>query len=435
MERVRSAAQRVRESLFLIPSAVVAALAVVARVAVYLDDRADAVSDLPFVLTVSVSGGRAIAVAVAGATITVAAIVVSITALSSQIAATQYSPRSVAGFFEDQFQQLVIGFVVGTFAYSIVVLAGLGDGAEQDVFESPSVTLAAVLGIVAVLAILAYLDHSLRRMRVGAVVRRIAEATVEAVRRHAGDGDDHEELEERVRPEHESTRARATSNGWVRAVDAAALSRRIPADTLVRIEVRVGEAVSERDLIATIWASSEEDRDLAGRAVRRFVHVGRERSLAGDPAFGIRQLVDIGLRALSPGVNDPTTATDVIQHLKQPIREILANDAPRRVFAGPDGRRVFLTEALSRSDYVHAAFSEIRLAAANQPAVLGTLIETVADLVDELKDADQESRATALLQEADLAAELARSSDFPPPDLERVLAAGERLRPSSPDAS
>jgi uncharacterized membrane protein len=155
--------------------------------------------------------------------------------------------------------------------------------------------------------------------------------------------------------------------------------------------------------------------------VRRSIRSGKERSVATNPAFGIRQLVDIALKALSPGVNDPTTAVDVIHHLKVPVREILVSEPPTRVFGGPRGQRVILAETPSRSDHVHAAFSEIRLASTGQPSVIRALIEVLGDLRTELEAAELTGRVDAVAEELSLTIEAARHSRLPKEDIARVL--------------
>jgi len=426
MEPLRYGFERLRQSLFLMPVGVVALCIAAAIVARYLDREVEQVADFPLLLSVSLSGGRSVATAVAGATITVAAIVFSITALSSQIASNQYSPRAVAGFFENRFQQVVIGLVVGTFAYALLVLAGLAgvaDGGEAP-RRSVSVTLAVVLGISSGIAIVAYIDHSLRRMRVGSVVRRIAEDTVGAVRREYRKGAAPDRADGRAPQEGTPLHVRAECMGWVRAIDAARLARRLPPGGMARVEVRVGELVAAGDLLATVWVGQGYD---PGRAVRRAVYVGRVRTVDGDPGFGIRQLVDIALRALSPGINDPTTAVDVVQHLKAPLREILVSHPPGRVYFGPQRQRVFLPEAPSRSDHIHAAFAEVRLAGSGQPAVLRGLIEVCADLVSDLEESDLGGRGDSLVEEARLAVSAAQAAGFPEPDMARILSAARRL--------
>jgi uncharacterized membrane protein len=418
-----------QESLFAIPAAVITVLGAAAVLLVRIDDTIDGMSDIPFVLSASVPGGRTIAASVAGGTITVAAVVFSITALMSQIATSQYSPRAVAGFLDDRFQQVVLGFVVGTFVFAIVVMAWLGSITEADQAPRPSlsVTIAALLGVAAAVAIVAYIDHSLRRMRIDSVVRRIAETTVAAIRRQDRSHDASDTLEDRPKPKGEPMRLRASGHGWVQSIDAARLARTLPPGCFAAVEVRIGEAVSAGDLLITVWPAEGNEDPQRPATLERSIRTGRVRLVAGDPAYGIRQLVDIALRALSPGVNDPSTAVDVIHLLKLPIREILTLDPARRVYTGPADQRVFLTEAPGRSDHVHAAFAEIRLAAATQPSVLRALLEILVDLIRELDDGDLESRTSALRSEARMVVDAAAGAGFPELDFARLIAPAEPL--------
>ena len=140
--------QRLREGLFTVPSLIVLVCVLLARLTISID-RSSNLVDTPFLLSATVGGGRSIAAVVASATITVTAIVLSITALMSQVAASNYSPRAVAGFLEDRFLAFVIGLVAGTFAYSVLVLASLGEGSVSDAaaIRSASITLTVLLGV------------------------------------------------------------------------------------------------------------------------------------------------------------------------------------------------------------------------------------------------------------------------------------------------
>lgn len=421
MRSIRSLARRTRESLFLVPLLIIALCAVAAALALRVDAGGE-VGNVPLVLSSTVAGGRSIATTVAGATITVAAIVFSITALSSQIAANQYSPRAVAGFFEDPFQQVVIGLIVGTFTYSLVVLAGLSSTLASNVDPAPSlaVSISVYLGVASAIGIVAYIDHSLRRFQVDSVVRRIARETHNAIKRQArGAPPESADLEYKV-PDAKSRGIVAIDTGWVQRLDPGMMLRAMPADSVARIGVRPGEPVSAGDQIIHIWTGLDEI-DAVGSRMLDGIQIGKDRSLESDPSFGIRQLVDIALRALSPGVNDPSTAVDVIHQLKIPIREILISDPPLRVFSGDDGRRLYLAEAPTRSDYVHSAFAEIRLSAGDQPAVLRALLEALGDLEDELEAAHLEGRAAAIRDEIEATVDSGTRSTLPPQDLRRAL--------------
>lgn len=417
---------RIKENLMAIPVLVVLGSVGAAFGALYLDTRfADSLDGWPLVLGTTVTGGRAMLTTVAGATITVAAIVFSITALSTQMAASQYSPRALGGFFEDPFQQAVIGLVIGTFLYSLIVLASLSsaiiDGGAVAT-PSISVTLALALGVLSAVGIVWYINRSLHRMQIDTVVRRIAADSLRAIDHYLEYSEPDEPIELSGGPPADGPPSvvRAKSSGWVTRIDADHALVNLPPGSTARIDVRVGEAVSDDDRIATIWPDPGEDWE-GGHEIRKAVVTASERSLDLDPTFGMRQLVDIALRALSPGVNDPTTAVDVVQHLKTPVRRILLSDAPRRVFPGDGDRRVVLAETPSRSEYVHAAFSEIRLAASGQTYVLKALIEVLGDLKSDLEGAELSGRRSAVEEELELTLEMARTSGLPEPDLKRVL--------------
>lgn len=419
MERARSAIQQARESLFFIPALGIVSFSGLAIFVLFLD-RTDSISggNSALLLSSTVAGGRSIATTVAGATITVAAIVFSITALSSQIAANQYSPRAVRGFFEDTFQQVVIGLIVGTFTYSLLILGGLSTSLVGASEPTPSiaVTINVFLGVASAIGIVAYIDHSLQRFQVDAVVRRISNGTLGAIRRQKRG--DHPTAH-RESPSGEAIGVVARRSGWVQHIDGPRIARTIPPGSSVNIVVRTGEPVSKGDRLASLWTDGDEER--TSDLVRKSVAVEKSRSLDDDPSFGIRQLTDIALKALSPGINDPTTALDVVHHLKSPIKEILTLDAPARVFGGPDSQRVYLTEAPSRSDYVHAAFAEIRLNSRSQPTVLNALLEVLGDLRGEFTKENLGGRLGAINEEWNLTIDTLVSSGLPEQDIGRVL--------------
>jgi uncharacterized membrane protein len=423
MKRIRGWARRVSDSLFLLPVLIIGGLAALALVALFLDTRwAADLGETPFLLASTVAGGRSIATTVAGATITVAAVVFSITALSSQIAANQYSPRAVRGFFEDRVQQVVIGIIVGTFTYCLLILGRLSLAVvgASDPTPSIAITLAVLLGVASAIGIVAYIDHSLRRFQVDSVVRRIAEGTVRSINNSHRQAITEPVKTETALPSGESAIVRSNETGWIQSITPNQLAESLPAQATVRVAVALGETVSAGDHLATVWPGNVVTEELE-ETIRGAIVAERDRSLDNDPAFGIRQLVDIALKALSPGINDPTTAVDVVHHLKVPIRVVLQSAPPERVFYGPDGQRVYLAETPSRSDYVHLAFSEIRLAGGSQPGVLRALLDVLDSLRNELTGAHLEGRVGALDEEIELTIAATRASGLPAEDIKRVL--------------
>lgn len=420
---MRDLYERVRESLFLLPATFIIGAALLSRGLVIFDRDFLDETTLPL-LPVTVDSSRAILSTIAGATITVAAIVFSTTAVSVQLASSQYSPRVVRSFLHDRFQQFVIGITVGTFVYCLLVLAFVTEsdttfaGTESE--ASLSVSLAIVLAVASMLAIVSFIERSMRRLRLEDIVRRITNSTRAQVKRHHPEGGvDERELVQLETPGGKPISLVSRRSGWVSSVRARELAEDLPPRSIARLDVHVGEHLSKGQVVMRLWADGDHTLD-----PHRYVELSRDR--VGDARFGIRQLVDIALRALSPGINDPTTATDVIQHLAGPLRDILLRGLPSRVVTQED-RRVYLPEAPGYGDYVHLAFREIRLAAADQPVVIARLLGVIADLVAALRDEGIDGRLSALIEEARLAYAAIKAAGLPPEDLVTIEQLAKRL--------
>lgn len=407
LQRLRRWRHRAQDSLFYRPTlgfviAVFAAWGVTS-----LDNRiGDSLQDVPFLLRTTIAGARSLLTTAAAATITVAGIVLSVTVVAVQLAASQFSPRVVATVFGSRFQQTVIAIVTGTFTFDLLVLGTIhGEGLAIELIPSRtiSVTVALILSIVSVMAIIAFIDRSIEVMKVGEIIRRSADDTLAAIRASRPEeppGDTDEELEMPTGP---AKAIRSAADGWVQNVDVDGLFDALPKGAVARMDSTTGSFVGVGTTLMTTWSSDgvdEEDVDAA--RIQRAYSIGDERLSRTDPTFGIRQLVDIALRALSPGINDPTTATEVILRLTEILREVLVRDLPPRVLHGADGRRVFRPHEWSRRDWVRHAFGEIRNASTTQPAVAHALISSMGSLLDHLSAVDLEGRGDALRTEAEL---------------------------------
>ena len=175
--RLRSWLEQVGESLSLIPALLVA-VSVGGAVALVWVDRGERLADLPLQISVNAVSARTLLSIVAAATVTVAGIVFAMTAVTVQLASSQYSPRILRGLFRDRFQQVVIGTTAGTFSYCLVVSATLPEpfGAEET-RSSLAVTIGVVLGVVAQLLIVAFIDRVLRHLRADEMIRRVTGST------------------------------------------------------------------------------------------------------------------------------------------------------------------------------------------------------------------------------------------------------------------
>lgn len=420
--RLRAAVERFRSSLFFFPVLFVGGAVVFGQVMLAVDGRVDT-DALPGVARTTVDSARAVLATITAATITVAAVVFSVTVVSAQLATSQLSPRVLRIVIRDRFQQVAMGWMVGTFTYGLVVLRavrGPGEEGGDPVVPNMAVSVAVVLAIVAVVMILGYIDRSARLMQAGRVIRRITDETVDAACR--------------LMPEHtpgsfpppcppapagDPLVVRAEATGWIQQLDTATLLRSLPPGALAHLAVRVGGFVAPGAPLVLVWpAQAGKDSDL--QAVSGAFALGPERTMQQDLAFGIRQLVDIGLRALSPGVNDATTAYEVVVHLGAVLRVILLRDLPSPVQVDDRGTTVVRPHDFTHDDYVRRALDQLRINAAGQPGVMVALCNLLGTLVADMDAAGLGDRTGSLCEQAHLALEACAATDLPPADLQPI---------------
>jgi uncharacterized membrane protein len=379
--------ERIRSSLFFVPMAAVVGAAVLGVSMLAVDGHVDTdAADLPLGFGSTVESARAVLSTIAGATISFAGIAFSVSLLIIQLASSQYSPRVVQTLFRDPFNKRVMALVVGTFTYCVVVLRSVRSAIEpggDDVIPNVSVAIAVVLGIATILAVVAFIDHNAHAMDVSDILRRISTSTIEQVRAtwDRVQPDDPDAPRPRMSMSDPPTVVRAERSGWVQDIDVTALLRCLPDGASARIGTRAGRFALAGSPLITIWTAGSDDALV--RAARSTVLIGHTRTMHQDPSYGLRQTVDIAVRALSPGVNDPTTAQDAIFHTAAMLSELLRRDPPDDVTTDESGR-VVIASAVSHDELVRLAFDETRRAAARDPAVCRYLLEALDALIESL---------------------------------------------------
>lgn len=423
-------AERIRNSLFVVPMLFVLGAVVLAQAGIVVDHSIGTVGqDLPLGVASTVESARAVLSTVAGATITVAGIAFSVSLLTIQLASSQYSPRVVTGFFRDPFNKRVIGIVVGTFTYCLVVLRAVRTSVERHgdpVIPNASVAVGVLLGIASILAVIAFIDHNAHAMDISKILDGVTAGAVGSLHRHwsTQSAGRREAATPLPVPTGAGTTVRFDRDGWVRLVDLEALADVAPEHGTVRVEVAVGGYAIHGAPLCTIWPAPD-DAEVAARRARRSVRVGETRTLQQDATYGLRQLVDVALRALSPGVNDPTTAQDAIYHVATVLRAFLDAEQPARDLL-IDDRRVLLAEARTLPDIVGLAYDEVRRAAVPHPAVVVYLLESMA-LVRESLPADRGHARRLLDEHARLVLDASRRADTSVHDQEQVERSYSRL--------
>jgi uncharacterized membrane protein len=359
------------------------------------------------VLTSTVDSARAILTTVAAATISFAGIAFSIALLVIQLASSQYSPRVVHTLFRDPFNRRVVALVVGTFTYCIVVLRSVRGPLEQGaeaVIPNLSVAMAVLLGIASILGIVAFINHSAHSMDVSEILEQATAETISQV--HAAwspvTDDSRTEPPTPVLIEPPGHLVRFVDGGWIQRVDVQAIADLVPPGGYIELHSAPGRYAVVGAALCSV-SGTVEDPDRLDASVRRAVVVGPSRTMQHDPTYGLRQIVDVGVRALSPGVNDPTTAQDAIFHMAAAVTEMLRHDPPPHVRRCERGGQL-LVPTPSRDDVVGLAFDELRRSAAPHPTVSVYLLEAIDLIRQALVLEGLGARAEPLERQADLIA-------------------------------
>ncbi|GHJ50226.1 hypothetical protein Cs7R123_75680 [Catellatospora sp. TT07R-123] len=379
MRRLRTRALRdqLAESLLFIPALMLAASVVLSVLLGHLDARYDGA----FSTWITFAPDVAITLLgiIAGAMITTAGVVFSLLVVSLQLASGQFSPRVLRGFWRDRRGQVLVGLLLSTFAFCVLALARV-DTADA---AAPTLTVgfALLLTIASVLAIVVYLDRISRQQYVGRIMERVAHETTCLIAElpygpHIG-----ARVGEPVEPPDPPAPGpgltiAATRDGWVQQLSKRALVAAAPPGSVVRLETRVGAYLVAGTPMVTIWPEPA-DPATTSRLVCEAVIVGVARTMQQDIDFGLRQLSDIGLRALSPAVNDPTTAIEVILRLASVMRRLVLAETPARAVRDPQDRILLTPYELGHADYVEHAFHQLRAFAAPHPSVVVPLLRTM----------------------------------------------------------
>lgn len=422
--------ERIRVSLFFVPVVGVLASIVGALVTIWIDSRLDwQGADLPLGVTSTVDSARAVLSTVAAATMTFAAIAFSISLLIIQQASSQFSPRVVHTLFRDPFNKRVMGLVMGTFTYCLVVLRSvrsLGESGGDAVIPNLSVAIALMLGIATIISIAAFLNHSAHSMDVSQILDRVKNEAIGHVRDQWNVAESDESPPEPIAaPDQPAHIVRFDRAGWVQQIDTDALLAGLADETIAWVHTYPGR-YAIRGAPLCVLSAVPEDIEAAEQAILGAVSTGNTRTMQQDVSFGLRQIADVGLKALSPGINDPTTAQDAIFHSAAVLAELLRRDPPPRELRGERGRRVVLVEQPSGDGLVRLAFGELRQAAATQPTVCIYLLEALNLLREGLEATGLSSRTAVLVEQARLVVAGCEASNVLPADLDDVRGAYDK---------
>jgi uncharacterized membrane protein len=391
MNKLKQLWSTLRSSFWFMPSLIVV-VSIAFAIALIETDSAGSdrwLAQWPRLFGAGAAGARGMMSTIAGSMMSVVGVTFSMILVVLALASSQYTSRILRNFMRSRVTQVVLGIFAGIFTYCLIVLRTIRGGDEGAFVPSLAVFFGFVLALGGVGTLMFFIHHIASSIQASSIIASVAQETIAAIDRlfpeQLGQGPDKDDDDEQpLRPltERKWRAIPARESGYIQSVNNAALLR-LARDrkTTVRMEHGIGAFVVQNTALASLALEDPPDRETIV-ALQATFSISRHRTVEQDAAFGIRQIVDVALKALSPGINDTTTAVMCVDYLTA----ILARLAPRHVPSAlryEEGELRVIAKSPSFGSLLAESFDQIRGSTNGNVAILLRMLgalQTIASL-------------------------------------------------------
>lgn len=391
--------EAVRTSYWFIPSLMSFGAFALSILVLYLDRRYEdrIAADAWWIYGGGPEGAREVLSSIVASMISVTSVVFSITIVALTLAAGQFGPRILRNFMRDRGNQITLGTFIATFIYAILVMRTIRGPGSEEYVPPLSMSVAVLLTFISVGILIYFIHHIALSIQADTVVASIAGETHNAIERLYPD-----RIEDGASPElpdahallppgfaERARRVRARRDCYLHMIDHDALLEFCcEHDLVVRIHARPGDFVVQDAILAEAWrhGAPEDERAEAGamdetlgkevdKSIRGVLLTGRSRTLEQDAQFGLLQLVEIAVRSMSTGINDPFTAMSCTDRLASLLGSLSGRVLPDGVLFDRAGDLRIVARTFSYPELVDDAFKQIRQNAGGSSALLNRMLE------------------------------------------------------------
>ncbi len=337
-------------------------------------------------------GARSVLSTIAGSTITVAGVVFSITIVTLSLASSQFGPRLLRNFMSDRATQFVLGVFVATFLYSLLILRTIRGTDASSFVPFLSVTCGVLFAVASVGFLIFFIHHVPHSILAENLVGRVAEELQFRIERLYPDKLDNEPREQkkdidRQLPEAFAEEAKSVDSkksGFIQAIDKERLLKLAAREGLViRLSRRPGDFVAEEAILAVAWPADKITEEVAQEFYEAFFF-GWHRTPNQDIEYAIDQLVEVAVRALSPGINDPFTAMSCIEWLGVALIQVGRRKIPSALHYDEESQLRLVTDVTDYVGIAAAALNQIRQYGRGSVGVVTRLLDMIARVAPEL---------------------------------------------------
>lgn len=418
--------ERIRTSFWFVPGLFTASALVLAFGMLALDRKWEVslTAKFPGLAEISAAGTRELISTAATAMLSLAGITFSGVLVAMTLASNQFGPRLLRNFIRARSTQVTLGMLLSTFVYCLLILRGIRSE-EGSEFVPHLASLAAFGGTLVSLGMFIFFIHhistSLQADRVTETVFKELTAAIDRFfpkrSRDDLDEDEADEASDSWEELENEQALEAPRDGYVQALDLETLvETTADLDTRCRVLKRPGHFVVAGEDLLALPGDLEIDEETADKLRNCFL-IGSIRTAEQDFEFAIRQLVEVALRALSPGINDPFTAINCIDFLGAALSDIGRRQLPAHLHRDGDGVPRALTRPVSFQSLLDSSFNQLRQVAGAKPDIVIRMLEAMGR-IDRCPLED--SQRKALRHHAEMIFEAARRSDLGESDLEDI---------------
>lgn len=382
---------RIHSSFWFIPALMASGAMALAFLTVSLDTPVTAWLTLNWgtSFTGGAEGASSLLAAIASSMITMAGVVFSMTLVALSLASSQLGPRLLRSFMRDTKTQIVLGTFVATFLYCLLVLRTIRHVEEVIFVPHLSVALGVLLAVVNVGVLIYFIHHVSVSIQANEVVARIGKELTEGIERLFPENIGRESTRIPKEPpdanflasfDQESRPIKSDSDGYLQFIDGDALmALAIQENVMIRLVRRPGHYVIASRPMALVWPGNTATDELVERIHAAFV-LDNQRTSGQDIEFAVNQLVEIAIRALSPGINDPFTAMTCVDHLGSALCRLARRGMPSPYRYDSENQLRIIAPVFTFPDVTDAAFNQIRQYSRSSAAVTIRLLEAIAEV-------------------------------------------------------
>ncbi len=416
-------------SYWFVPSAIIFLSLIAAFLFPWLDQRyADQLDVASPWMTMSPDSARTILSTISGVMTTVISLVFSLTMLTLSIATSQFGPRLLRSFLNNRSTQVVLGTFVATAIYALIVLSMIRGTDSMTVVPRFSVYAAIVAAVVNLLYLIHFINDISELIQVPNVVLRVARDLDASIRRlypvekeeqSGGAPDRCDALPEK------SAVLCSRQEGYLQGVDLEAIAEEArKVDVVIRLCVHPGQFVAEGSGLADVCGPCD-DADSLEDTINQWTVTGTRRTPRQDVECALLELVELAVRALSAGINDPFTAINCIDRLGASLGRIAACAIPQSEFCDEEGVVRVVMPVVTFSDLLESAFNQIRQHGSGNTAVLIRVVEALGEVA---RHCSRPSDAEAVLRHVAMLEREGEESIHEPNDREDLRRRADRIR-------